>query len=94
MRQIYYEDDTVKFEYELEEGNLFLHALVFKWSHSIFKRHLEIFAKFLNEAKENGFKCVYTATPNRRYVELMGGVDLNKSVNVGGKKLEIFLWVL
>jgi len=56
--------EEAKFEVEVIDGKAFIHLLLHKWSHSIFKKYREVFKGMEPLLKQRGFNEVYVAIPD------------------------------
>lgn len=81
--KLVYEDEDVKFETEEDDGLLVLHCEVQGWSASKYKKFIKVFARFLDESKEQGYKGVVSVSPNPRFCELFGAKKLGDFEHYG-----------
>lgn len=90
---IYYEDETVRFHYNIVNDNVFIHCDISKFTHSILKNHIKVFGKFLNEMQNKGYDVIYSLTTNNKYVELMGGEYIT-TLQADGNERSLYKWEL
>ena len=92
-RRTYYRDENILLDYELVDGDVLIHSLVKRFSLSVFKTAVGVFANFLNECQEAGLKRAYTVTPNPKFAKMFGGVSVN-SFEFLDKEYEVIEWDL
>lgn len=92
-RKIYYRDEDFSLEYELSEGGLLLHCNVNRFTPSVVRNGVSVFAFMLDEAQAAGVEKVYTVTPNPKFAKMFGGTKVNE-FSYFGKEYEVIEWDL
>lgn len=92
-RKTYYRDENISLDYELEEGAVLIHSLCKKFTLSVYKTSIDVFANFLNECHSAGLQKAYTVTPNPKFAKMFGGVSVN-SFQFLNKEYEVIEWDL
>ena len=72
LKKTIYQDEDVHFEVEECGEWLVLHCDVQHWSISKFKRMIRVFAQFIGEAQEAGYKKMVSFSPNPKFCYLFG----------------------
>lgn len=93
MRIVAHKDEDFLLEYEIYRGNVFLHCKVFNWKPSSFKRGKDVFEEFKKKMSDRGVNVLFTATPNPRFAQLLGG-EWVQTVKKKNKIYEVYRWVL
>lgn len=74
---------------EDEQGHLFIHLDVYKWSKAIVHELRDEFDKIKKKAHENGYNYISTYTHNPKFVRMFGGIK-----TMTFKEYEVFSWEL
>lgn len=93
LKQVYFENEDYKFEYERIENLVVIHCTVSNWKPSALKHGYQTFGKFLNDMEESGVTEVITISPNPRFCQLLGGRYM-ASIYKDEIKYEVFKWDL
>lgn len=60
MRDLVFETDSMRVEVEWFENKPFIHCTVYKWSISVYRKHLPLWNYFISILKENNIKEYYS----------------------------------
>ncbi len=93
-KNIYFEDEFFRLEYEVADDILNLHCIVRRSTPRAFRNMYNVFGRLLEEAKEKGFKQLMTVTPNPKFAQLFGGTQLCTLISDMGKEYEVYVWDL
>jgi hypothetical protein len=93
QRKVFYRDENILFEYEILDRIILIHNTMYKFSASIYKQALRIFALFLNQCQHIDDITILAITSNTKYADMFGGKQIGH-INYLGKNYEVFEWVI
>lgn len=94
QHSVFYKDDTFSLEYQiLDSETIVVHMHVKSFTHNTVKKWYREAVKLCNEAREQDFKQIITASPNPRFVQMFNGEKLY-DIEHNGKVYEVFKWDL
>jgi hypothetical protein len=89
----YYEDGNVTLELERNEGRIFLHVKVRKWSLSISKHCYSVLNTLFEDMKDSGYTEAFSVTPNPKFAAMFGADSIHKFTHEE-KEYEVVKWDL
>ena len=88
-------DDTFKMSVEEEQGKLFIHCDVVKFSKETLSKIKECWSMAKTSLSEQGFDSIYSYTDNLQFCEVVDNSFTKlTSLDVDGKTLEVLKWEL
>lgn len=93
LKQTIYQDEDVHFEVEDLGTWALLHCEVQHFSPTKYRKMLNVFGQFLNEAAGKGYEKVLTISPNPKFCYLFGG-QFESAFTQKGKTYEVIRWDL
>jgi hypothetical protein len=90
---IFYEDESVIFEYEKQEKTVGLHCRVIKWNPQVLRKCYEVFGSFLEICSRTGVERVMSISPNPKFCSLFGAYEESSFV-LGNKEYKVMVWDL
>lgn len=93
-RITHYEDEDLKLEGEVVEGEYFVHLSFNKFNHTIQKKTNVLFVELTEAMKQAGYpERMYALLENKKYAEYMGG-SFVKDIYKDDKVYGVYVWAV
>lgn len=93
LKNTYWASEDFLVQYEIENGIVLAHCLVYSWKPSVLKLGYSVFKSFYEQCKKDGMEAIVTVTPNPKFVKLFGGETL-MTLEHNDKTYEVIVWDL
>jgi len=89
----YYEDADVSLILEPNDGKIYLHVDVRRWTPSIAKKCYSVLRTLFEDMQDSGYLEAFSITPNPKFAAMFGAESIHKFIHEK-KDYEVVRWDL